>query len=168
VPSASDDVVAYRVLRRLLASASWDTLKILRAQDSLVFNDKSLVSGKEYQYSIIAIDKSKLKSPLSHPATGRIVNNLIKPAIIDFKVEIDRNEKSVTLSWNYNELNLTKFLIYRSVNDEPLSLYKSVSGNSFSWKDVNLRMGDNYVYRLKASFKNGLESEFSEPVLITY
>lgn len=108
--------------------------------------------------------RRKLKSPLSSPVTGRLINNLNKPAITDFKAEVDRTEKSITLRWKYIEKNVTKFLIYRAVNDEPLSFYKSVAGNIFDLKDVNLKINSDYKYRIKVAFKSGDESVFSEEV----
>ncbi|MFM9840584.1 MAG: fibronectin type III domain-containing protein [Cyclobacteriaceae bacterium] len=167
-PSASDDVVSYRLVRRPLNSISWDTIKVVKAQDSLLFTDRNLEVGREYQYSTMAIDKAKLKSPLCSPVIGRLINNLIKSAITEFKAEVDRTEKSITLRWKYNEKNVIKFLIYRAVNDEPLSLYKSVPGNSFSMKDVNLRMNSNYNYRVKAVFKDGVSAEFSREVKLSF
>ena len=77
-------------------------------------------------------------------------------------------KKTITLRWKYAEKGVTKFLIYRAVNDEPMSLYKSVPGNSFSMKDVNLRMGFGYSYRVKVAFKDGVESEFSKEIKLTY
>jgi uncharacterized protein len=167
-PSASDDIASYRLVRRQLNSINWDTIRVVMAQDSLLFTDCNLEVGREYQYSTMAIDKSKLKSPLSSPAIGRLINNLIKPAVTEFKAEVDRTEKSITLRWKYNEKNVIKFLIYRAVNDEPLSLYKSMIGSSFSLKDVNLRMGANYSYRIKAVFKIGSESEFSNKIVLIF
>ncbi len=166
--SASDDVVSYRLLRRPLNSISWDTIKVVKAQDSLLFTDRSLEVGREFQYSTVAIDKSKLKSPLSSPVTGRLIDNLIKLAVTDFKAEVDRTDRSITLRWKYNEKNVTKFLIYRVVNDEPLSLYKSVPGNRFNLKDVDVRIDTSYSYRVKVVFVGGNESTFSEPVQVKF
>lgn len=167
-PSASDDVVSYRLLRRQLNTISWDTIKVMKAQDSLLFTDQKLEAGKEYQYSTMAIDKSKLKSPLSSLVTGRIIDNLIKPAVTDFKAEVDRTDRSITLRWKYNEKNVTKFLIYRVVNNEPLGLYKSVPGNRFNLKDVDLIIDTSYSYRVKVVFVGGNESTFSEPVQVKF
>jgi hypothetical protein len=166
--SASDDVVSYRLLRRPLNSINWDTIKVVKAQDSLLFTDRNLEVGREFQYSIVAIDKSKLKSPLSSPVTGRLINNLIKLAVTDFKAEVDRTDRSITLRWKYNEKNVTKFLIYRVVNNEPLSLYKSVPGNRFNLKDVDVRIDTSYSYRVKVVFVGGNESTFSEPVQVKF
>ena len=66
---------------------------------------------------------------------------------------MDRTEKSITLSWKCKEKNVTKFLIYRAVKDESLSLYTSVSGSNYTMKDVNLRMGSDYKFGIKAVFK---------------
>jgi len=167
-PSASDDVASYRLLRRQLNAASWDTIKVVKAQDSLLFIDQKLETGEEYQYSAMAVDKSTLKSTLSSPVTGRLINNLIKPAITDFKAEVDRTDRSITLRWKYNEKSVAKFLIYRVVNDEPLSLYKSVPGNRFNLKDVDVRIDTSYNYRIKVVFVGGNESTFSEPVQVKF
>lgn len=167
-PSASDDVVSYSLLRRVPSSGSWDTLKTFRAQDSLVFTDRSVALGKEYQYTIVATDKSKLMSSLSQPAAGRLINNLIKPTISNIKIEIDRSEKSITLRWSYNESNVTKFLIYRSVNNEPLMLYKTVAGGKFLFKDLNLMIRNLYKYRIKAVFDNGSENQFSNEQVVDF
>ncbi len=167
-PSASDDVVSYRLLRRPLNSINWDTIKVVKAQDSLLFTDRNLEVGREFQYSTVAIDKSKLKSPLSSPVTGRLIDNLIKLAVTDFKAEVDRTDRSITLRWKYNEKNVTKFLIYRVVNNEPLSLYKSVPGNRFNLRDVDVRIDTSYSYRVKVVFVGGNESTFSEPVQVKF
>ncbi len=167
-PSASDDVFSYSLLRRVLSSGSWDTLKTVRAQDSLVFTDRSVALGKEYQYSIVATDKSKLKSSLSQPAAGRLIYNVIRPTISDIKIEIDRSEKSMTLRWSYNESNVTKFLIYRSVNNEPLMVYKTVAGGKFLFKDLNLMIRNLYKYRIKAVFDNGSENQFSNEQVVDF
>jgi fibronectin type 3 domain-containing protein len=191
-PSASDDVVSYRLLRRPLNLKSldtvssvndlvtyriaklptrlikWDTIKIVNTQDSLVYYDRTLKQGREYQYSVLAIDKSKRKSPLALPVKGRLINNLIKLPVTDLKATADRTEKSITLTWKYTEKNVTKFLVYRSLNDEPMSLYKSVAGNIFSLKDLNLKMDSDYKYMIKALFVGGNESAFSEPVRVEF
>ena len=84
------------------------------------------------------------------------------------KAEIDRTEKSITLRWKYNEKNVTRFLIYRAVNDEPLSLYKSVAENSFIMKDLNLKMNSRYNYIVKVVFKDGTSAEFSREVKLSF
>jgi uncharacterized protein len=167
-PSASDDVVSYRLVRRPLNSISWDTIKVVKAQDSLSFTDRNLEAGREYQYSTVAIDKSKLKSPLSSSVTGRLINNLVKPAVTDFRAEVDRAEKSINLRWKYSEKEVTKYLIYRGLENEPLSLYKSISSNSLGMKDLNLKVNTNYKYGVKAVFKDGGESGLSSLVEVGF
>ncbi len=167
-PSASDDVFFYKLMRRQQNVAKWDTIKTTPVQDSLSYTDKNLEVAREYMYSVVSIDKAKLSSPLASPVSGRLINNSIKPAITDFKAEVDRTEKTITLRWKYTEKGVTKFLIYRAVNDEPMSLYRSVLGNSLGLRDVNLRMNSSYTYRVKVVFVGGNESTYSEPVQVKF
>jgi fibronectin type 3 domain-containing protein len=166
--SASDDVIFYQLLRRPQNITKWDTIITIKPQDSLSYVDKNLEAGREYLYSVVSIDKAKLTSPLASPVSGRLINNSIKLAVTDFKAEIDRTDKNIMLRWKYAEKNVTKFLIYRAVNDEPLSLYKSVPGNRFNLKDVDVRIDTSYNYRIKVVFVGGNESTFSEPVQVKF
>jgi hypothetical protein len=49
-----------------------------------------------------------------------------------------------------------------------LSLYKSVPGNRFNLKDVDVRIDTSYNYRIKVVFVGGNESTFSEPVQVKF
>jgi hypothetical protein len=72
------------------------------------------------------------------------------------------------LRWKYNEKDVTKFLIYRAVNDESFILYKSVPGNSFSLKDINLKMNSRYHYIVKVVFKDETSAAFSREVNLSF
>ncbi|MBI3218934.1 MAG: hypothetical protein HYZ44_05455 [Bacteroidetes bacterium] len=167
-PSASDDVLFYKLLRRKQAAIKWDTIGTTQKNDSLIYIDKSLEMGHEYFYALISVDKSKLESPLSTFISGRLINNMPRKSIIEIKAEVDRTQRSITLTWKCNDKNVIKFLVYRAVNDEPFSMYRVVSGKSFSFKDLNLTMGSSNTYRVKAVFFGGLESSYSEPLSLEY
>ncbi len=167
-PSASDDVLYYKLLRRQQNVTKWDTIYTINQSDSLQFTDRNLGAGREYLYVIIAIDKSKLKSQLSSFVSGRMINNLPKPPITDIKVQVDRVEKSITLVWRYPERDISKFLIYRAVDNEPLTLYKTLSGDNDKMKDMNLKIGADFKFRIKAIAKEGAESALSEEIAIKF
>jgi hypothetical protein len=100
--------------------------------------------------------------------SAKVIENGIRPAVKNIRGEVDRSQKNNTLYWEYEEDGVVKFLIYRSDRKNPLALYKTIIGKNLQFIDYNIGMNTGYHYSVKAIFRNGEESKFSNEIYILY
>lgn len=167
IPSSSEDAREHVLFRKHTYSMEWSELARF-VKDSVSYTDKIADRRNVYQYRLVAIDDSGNRSIPSNPVTGKSLDNGSRPVIADVRAEADRTQKSIRLHWTYSQDRLSKYVIYRAKNDEPMTLYKSVPADSQGLNDTNLSMSTTYRYRVKASFKDGGESPFSDEVKVEF
>lgn len=166
--SSSQDVASYQLERKAKDSSQWRVIKNFTTKDSSVYKDVNVIANSPYQYRIIAIDKSKLKSAPSNVVVGKTLINNQRPPVKNITAQVDREKKTITLQWKYDEKDVSKFLIYRAEGNEAMTLYKTIVGDIKFFVDVNLRMETDYQFRIKCVFKDGSESLFSSAKKIRY
>jgi len=167
IPSSSEDVESHQLYRRHKNSKNWSLIEFFN--DSITFHvDTTMALTSDYQYTIVAVDESNLESQPAKPVWGKKLDTGIRPEIEGIKVEVNREQQLVRLSWDYNSNSLEKFVIYRAQNDEPLSLYKTIIGESQGFEDKGLTINSTYKYRVKAIYKDGAESKLSRELIINY
>jgi fibronectin type 3 domain-containing protein len=120
-----------------------------------------------YQYKLVAEDSARLATS-SQLFTAKVLQANAHPAITKIKPSADRTEKKIRLVWEYNEPNVVKYVVYRAEADESLSLYGTVAGNAAGFADTQVKINTAYKYRVKAIFKDGRESGFSDEIKISY
>ena len=91
-----------------------------------------------------------------------------KPAVTGVKALPDRTNKHVRLTWQYEANGVTKYLVYRSRETDGLSLYKALPATAGGFEDKGVDINTGYTYRVKAVFRDGTESAFSDAVQIQY
>jgi uncharacterized protein len=165
--SASDDVNNYMLLRRGKAIPTWDEVKTFSISDTLKYRDVPPDLNQEFYYSLVAVDKSGNRSMISNPVLGKALRDVQQKPIENISYNIDRTQKIIRLKWSYLD-TVNKYLIYKSTNDSPLSLYQSLPGKSILFEDSGLVMSTRYVYRIKAVFNDRSESSFSEEIILSY
>lgn len=121
-----DDVEKYSILRREAENTKWIKIGEIKANQENVFSDSKLKSGIEYQYSIIAIDDSKNQSPMSQPLKATLVKKGIKPSVENFRAEVDRVNKQINLSWDYQQDNISEFQIYKAEGENLCACTKAL------------------------------------------
>lgn len=163
-----DDIEKYSILRRESENAKWIKIGEIKADQKNVFSDNKLKSGIEYQYSIIAIDDSKNQSPISQPLKATLVKKGIKPSVENFRAEIDRVNKHINLSWDYQQDNISEFQIYKAEGENLLRLYKSIEANIYKYADSNLLINRKYKYSIRVKFKDGSSTPLSKEVIVSY
>lgn len=167
--SPSNDVVKELLYRRDASDKTWVLIAISDTMNRInSYTDRELVKGKIYYYTLIAVDDSKLESEPESEISGRMIDNFVRPAITRIQQSVDYNTQTIILKWSYPEKAVKSFVIYRSENDEPYRIYKSLTSNLSELNDKNLKVSSVYKYRIKASFIDGAQSELSEEIVIKY
>jgi glycerophosphoryl diester phosphodiesterase len=164
--SKSDDVIKH-IISRKTGNENFTVLKELTIKDSIgIYMDTTAESGKTYSYQVTAFDEdnnsSVSKCLVIKYQTGyrKKLNNLA--------YKVDRTQKNISLTWEYNEKEIEKFILYRAKANEQLTIIKTVNGKTLSYTDNNLNIGNIYEYRIKAVLYNGDESIISDAVKVEY
>jgi hypothetical protein len=167
VPSTSEDVVKQVLYRKEKNTPKWQSIAVLTPKTSEYF-DTSAVARIIYEYCLTAVDDSKLESDKTQVFTLALVDYGFNGKMGQIESKVDRQEKKIELKWEYSDKQPERFVIYRSTKDEPLRIYKSVSGSEKKFVDKSLTMNTTYTYRIKASYPDGSGSPLSKEIIINY
>lgn len=163
INSSSEDVEKHILYRRTEQDDTWRLVNVFNITDSISnYNDTISIPGTIYQYTLLAVDENGLESKPSNPVKMRAFEKKIRPPVKDIKFRADRDNKLIYITWEYPYDGVSRFLIYRALNDEPLNLHNSVSYNNFEFEDIKLKPNNNFSYRIKVVYVDGTQSAFSE------
>jgi hypothetical protein len=150
IRSYSDDVVGYSLRRREKGQEKW--IEIKQINDTIQeFTDDRVENKKNYQYAILAKDKSNLWSSLDHSTiTIQVLDFTPLKAITFLQGVPDRENKKIILTWDYtkNKGKIMGVSIYKNVKGTPPTLWKELNGDVFTIEDTNLKMNMEYEYHL--------------------
>lgn len=156
INSSSEDVMCVELTEkssdRILYLGSWsghDTIK--------TFTQHNPVPGTEYLYTITVTDSSGNKSVTGFPAVK--FSPRIYPALKNISAQPDFEKRLITLSWTTPQLEIDRYVIYKSKKGEPLRTWKTVDGKNAVITDKELYPGNTYIYKVKAVMKNGAETK---------
>ncbi|MEO9853015.1 MAG: hypothetical protein ABJH72_15945 [Reichenbachiella sp.] len=162
-PSSSQDVVKQLLFR----THKEETVEIEIDNPTLTtYSDTTVEKGIIYQYRLQAIDDGGLKSELSFPLRGKMIDKKKMDQVSGLSADFDKNDRKVSLDWDYAETEGDyRFIIYRNKDNEKVKSYKTVTQNSTEFSEV-LKQPGTYFYAVKVIHKNGSKSQLSEPVKI--
>lgn len=160
-PSASKDVSKHNLKVRRVEDSNWVITQSFNSKDKMQYEYTNLKTGS-YEFIIEAIDSAGNATP-SKPLRANVTGGVRKP-IEGVRVTADRTNKQIILSWRYNEADVDKIVIYRAEGSSPVTLYKSIPGDSKQFIDSQVLINTAYSYYLKVVFKGGAESGFGERV----
>jgi uncharacterized protein len=162
--SVSEDATTQILYRKEEKGSYIEIAKLPIAQRE--YKDKTVKPGKSYTYSIVTLDNAGLKSPFSFPLKTTIYRGGYLPAISGVVAQIATDKKSVSLRWNKPITQPSKIIIYRQVNNEPLSFYDKIDGTKAEFKDYSIgKANETYTYAIKGVFVKGDESVLSAKVI---
>jgi fibronectin type 3 domain-containing protein len=169
VCSSSDDVEKHVLYRSSGAAELWNVIQVFNMSDSITsFNDTITIPGMLYQYTLLAVDEGGLESEPAKPVSMKAFKRKIRPRVEDIKFKADRDNKLIYISWEYPYNGVERFLIYRSMNDDPINLYQGVDKTIFEFEDKKLKANNKYTYRIKVIYSDGTQSAFSEAFVVNY
>jgi fibronectin type 3 domain-containing protein len=135
--------------------------------ETSVFEDKTIEAGNRYSYRIVTMDKSHNTS--MSPARHIYYEPGYRSSLKDAQAKVNRTLKSVEITWSLPKEPVFSFQIYKSVNNEPLSLLKTIeNGTITSFQDKDLRLGNTYHYAVKYVLKSGIHGLPTEVLRVVY
>ena len=166
ISSTSNDAESYELWRNF-ENTPLQKIKSWKATDSLSeFIDLPQEYGVYYQYQLKVTDDD-----------GNFITSQSAPHYFDARVRkpvkkityvINTEKKIITLNWEYPEKALYSFAIYKSKKGDPLKLVKTLKGNTFTFEDKEVYIGNEYEYRIKANFNSGAESYISDAIKVEF
>jgi hypothetical protein len=167
--SNSPDVAKYILYRRDEGDKQWHLIaQVVEPDTTTSFYDQPSNNIKSYEYTIIAVDSSKLESVPAKSLKLKLLNYGIRPQITKIYGVANPDIKTAEITWNYNEEPVVNFVIYKAETNKPMSTYRSVKGNEKKFDDKNIEKNKTYFYRIKAVFADGSESALSPEVVVEF
>ena len=165
IKSSSDDVAKEMVYRKSVTGESTDVWEKIyeTVNDTIsIFEDKKVIPGTKYLYTMVAIDKSGLESNPSPPLSINVMGQLVKPGVKGLYASVDRENKFVNLSWRFNEPNAEELLLYKKEKEGEYILYKTLNPSQKQFVDQGLNPNTTYLYALKVVFNDGNVGKWEE------
>jgi len=162
IKSSSDDVAKEVVYRTVGDNDKWEKIYETKTDTTSHYTDSTIIPGTNYVYTLVAVDKSGLESPPSTPLSIDIIKQLVKPEVKGLYTTIDRENKLIQLFWRYKETGVQEFLIYKKKKDETFVLFRIANPDEKQLIDIELHPNTTYHYGIKAIFKNGSTSKWTE------
>ncbi|MEQ8926942.1 MAG: hypothetical protein RLO81_14070, partial [Fulvivirga sp.] len=169
INSTSADVTNHLLYRRKDTEPSWKLVAVFNnSRPDTTFVDYDVSYANYYEYTLIAVDDDGLESDPAKPVKSKRIDRGVRKIIEDVFVSADRKNQKIVLAWNYNEPGVERFIIYRGLADNPVSIYKAVSADQNQFEDLSLTVNSEYSYRIQAIYQGGAKSPLSETIKIKY
>jgi fibronectin type 3 domain-containing protein len=164
--SPSTDVVHYKIYRHS-GDDKWEEVAIVNAEsDSLYrYSDLNTDNG-ELHYTILAVDDAGLESEPPPPVAASAPRRNAEPVRWS-KPRLNYGEGNVVLAWTYKSDDVTGYRLYKSVDHQPLQLYRFIPAGEFRFSDALLPEAT-YTYRIIALHRNGTLSAMSDALTFSY
>ncbi len=166
--SPSKDVATYQLYKqRMDAAGDYSLIAEWGVADYPGnYRDTLVEGGSAYSYKLRAMDDDGLVSDFSVPVSARLRDFGLRPAIQDLTLAANADERTITVSWTYNQ-KPREFYLYRGTEDQPVSLLKVLPGNDRMFLDQGIRKGTTYKYLMRAVFPDGKVSPFTNEVMLS-
>jgi fibronectin type 3 domain-containing protein len=165
--SSSDDVAEHILYRKISGEKDFIALAKWKGYPPKTeYVDKQVVPKTFYEYAMVAIDSSNLKSDLSPLVSIRTFDRGIRPGVEALTISYDDKLKANVIKWNYTAQGKYSFLLYRGYQNFGITKYVKINSSDRSFIDRNLVGKGTYTYAIKAVYDDGGESPVTEKVNI--
>lgn len=166
--SSSEDVVRHEVYRKEKGGIDWELMYTVKSKELAggnedpidTWTDEDVNENNQYSYTIIAIDDSDLESDPAPPLTVVIPKTSLPAAIKGLSSYVSKENGFIEIFWKtYKEAGVSEIAVYKGVNEKSVSLLRNVLPTINRIVDDKVKPNNNYMYLLRAIFKDGRVSE---------
>jgi serine/threonine protein kinase/outer membrane protein assembly factor BamB len=151
VSSGAPENRSYTIMYNVFRGTSPGQEKFLAQVNGTSYTDFSVEPGKTYYYVVVAVNPAGA-SDFSNEASITALAATPPSAVSNFTVAVVG--ESIRLFWNppayTGGLPVTQYIVYRGVDPNSLSVYRTLPGNTTTFTDSNLEPGKTYYYRVQA------------------
>lgn len=153
------DITQYEVFRGNLAGEVSEKIAIVDSPTT-AFLDTNLADGRTYWYSVRAIDRDRLKGEFSVPVSAITKPRPHRPENLKGKI----TGKKIILEWAKNrEKDIVHYQVYSSGF---LGTERGTTVENHFTLTEEVSPGEEYTFSVRAIDKDGLISDFSQPVTL--
>ena len=106
VNSTSVDVENHLLYRRKLGDKGWKLIAVFNQEKmDTSYVDQTIGDKSYYEYTILAVDDSKLESTPATMVRAKRIDTGIRPVMDKIFAKVDRESKQVTLAWSVLRLS---------------------------------------------------------------
>ena len=158
-PSPASDLEKYLLYREADKSGQWQLIASFFGTTE--FTDSTYTKPSN-RYILSCLDASgNESSPSQILAVDALKPQTYEMPVLKLKKEDDQ---SFRINIESERKDIVKILIYRSVNESPYTLLKTIFSAESKITDANLKIGNTYGYRIQLVFSDGTKSKISDPV----
>jgi fibronectin type 3 domain-containing protein len=162
--SPSEDVARYELWRRSDADTTNRKVATWLIRDKKSLHTDVAPLGQTYRYALVAFDSAGNR--------GSVYSNIfhetgVRAAVTDFKAVIDREARTITLQWA-NAPDADRYVLYRKENDGTFILFQTLEEPTTSYRDKDVRVSNQYAYKIQIVYKSGVKSMLSDALKIDF
>jgi fibronectin type 3 domain-containing protein len=165
-PSTSSDLARQLLMRRAAGETSWR--EIARLEPNVAsYVDRDVKKKVTYEYTLIAEDRSGLRSDASPAVQGRPYDNGARAGVNGLQATFDPKTRRIILNWRYTPPSGENFwfVIYRGGLEGELSQFQAIEGKERSFIDSDTGTRPVYRYAVRVMTDAG-ESPFSDVAVV--
>lgn len=122
--------------------------------NSKKYTDRTVDGGTTYYYAVSSKNSGNIQSDMS-PETSVKAKYIKEKEEKIKKFSGKRTDNNILLQWQHNIGNVKTVMIYRKVNDNPMTKWKEVDVNTLQTTDMNVNENSVYEYLLVIKNMNG-------------
>ena len=127
--------------------------------------DTAVQAGGKYYYELVAFDEAG--NSAKDRSGDMEYETAFRSAISTIKAAADREKKMINVEWKHDQ-DPAVYYVYRSVNNQSYLLFKKLNGKQKTLTDGEIKIGNQYAYRIKAEWTSGKTTMMSKPVSVSY
>lgn len=165
VNSPDEDVTSHQLYRRALNSPPLRELEGVELLQTFTdttseYIDLNAEPGKQYEYNLIAIDASGLKTNAPNRLQIKIPDNNNRYKIKALNTYINTTNHAIEIFWKDDLKEVQAYNIYKTIKGKPITLWKVITtAQAKQVADTNITIGETYQYAVMPVMKSGIKGK---------
>lgn len=159
INSSDDDIVKHELYRVSKTTTQAELLGTFTDSTNF-YVDVNADPGKQYEYNIVAVDESGLKTGAPNRLHITIPDNINRYKVKALNTYINTNAHYIEIFWRDDLKEVQVYNIYKAVKGKPITLWKVLNPNEAKrLTDNNITVGELYQYAVIPVMKSGMKGK---------